>query len=189
MVMLAEPVFRCVEAIRQAGPPGVAPQVIMLSPQGELLDQKLVGELSGLKWLILLCGRYEGFDQRVLDTIVDREVSIGDFVVSGGEIPSMLLIEAASRLIEGVVGAPESVEEDSFFRGLLDHPHYTRPADYLGMKVPEVLLSGHAEKIRRWRREQALRATLEKRPDLLESAALDDEAVAILKSIRSGKSS
>lgn len=182
MVMLPEPIFRCMEAIRELRP-DERPRVLMLSPQGRRFDQTAASELSAERWLVLLCGRYEGFDERVR-TLVDEEVSVGDFVVSGGEIPALLVIDAVSRMIEGVVGERNSVEADSFYYGLLDYPHYTRPADFRGMKVPEVLLSGHAEKIRKWRKEQALRATLAKRPDLLERAVLDGEAREILEKLR-----
>ena len=159
MVMLGEPVFRCVEAIAQTGVS--AAHVILTSPQGRR------------------------FDQRVLDALHPDELSIGDFVVSGGELPAMLMADAVGRMIEGVVGNTGSVEEDSFFNGLLDYPHYTRPEELRGMRVPDVLLSGHHEKIRKWRKEQALRATLERRPDLLDSAELDDEARAMLRGMRS----
>ena len=183
MVMLAEPVFRCMEAIRREGPADKQPHVLMLSPQGRRFDQEVARELSGEDWLVLLCGRYEGFDERVRDGLVDGELSVGDFVVTGGEVPAMLVIDATSRLLEGVVGKMNSVEADSFYQGLLDYPHYTRPAEVRGMKVPEVLLSGHAEMIRRWRKEQALRNTLLKRPDLLESAKLDEESRRMLDRI------
>jgi len=185
MVMLAEPVIRCVEAIRavETGNPARKPKIIMMSPQGKLLEQTGVVELSGEAWLVLLCGRYEGFDERIRESIVDLELSVGDFVVSGGELPAMTLVDAVSRMVEGVVGDRNSVEADSFYNGLLDYPHYTRPAELRGMRVPDVLLSGHAEKIRRWRKEQSLRATASKRPDLLRSAVLDQEARAILEEI------
>lgn len=177
MVMLGEPVFRCVEAIGGG-------HVILTSPQGRRFDQAVAKELAAKEWIVILCGRYEGFDQRVLDALHPDEISIGDFVVSGGELPAMLMADAVGRMIEGVVGNSGSVEEDSFFNGLLDYPHYTRPEELRGMRVPDVLLSGHHEKIRKWRKEQALRATLERRPDLLESAELDDEARAILRGMR-----
>ena len=173
MVMLGEPVFRCVEAIG-------AGHLVMTSPQGRRFDQQAANELAARDHLVFLCGRYEGFDHRVHEALQPEEISIGDFVVSGGELPAMLMADAVGRLIPGVVGNSGSVEEDSFFRGLLDYPHYTRPEELRGMRVPDVLLSGHHENIRKWRKEQALRATLEKRPDLLESAELDDEAREIL---------
>ena len=195
MVMLGEPVFRCVETIRGEGigargeseddpsplSPRPSPLIIMTSPQGRRFDQKVAAELSAKDHLVFLCGRYEGFDHRVHEALQPDEISVGDFVVSGGELPAMLMADAIGRLIPGVVGNTGSVEEDSFFRGLLDYPHYTRPEELRGVRVPDILLSGHHEKIRKWRKEQALRATLEKRPDLLEAAELDDEAREILR--------
>lgn len=183
MVMLAEPVFRCLDAIRATGEPGAVPTVILPSPQGTVFNHEMARELASGQWLVFLCGRYEGFDERVRLTLVDREVSVGDFVVSGGELPAMLISDAVARLVEGVVGDWNSVEADSFYTGLLDHPHYTRPAELRGLKVPEVLLSGHAEKIRQWRKEQSLRATQEKRPDLLERVELDREAQRMLAAL------
>jgi tRNA (guanine37-N1)-methyltransferase len=186
MVMLGEPVFRCVEAIRAGAAADKAgePHVIMTSPQGRVLTQGVVRELVERRWLVILCGRYEGFDHRVHEALRPDEVSIGDFVVSGGELPAMLIADAVGRMIEGVVGNSGSVEADSFFHGLLDYPHYTRPEELRGMPVPEILLSGHHEKIRKWRKEQSLRATLEKRPDLLEKAELDEEGRKLLQKLR-----
>ena len=177
MVMLADPVLRAVEAI------GGTPRVVLTTPQGRRFDQKVATELSALEHLVILCGRYEGFDHRVHELLAPDEVSVGDFVVSGGELPAMLMADALGRLIPGVVGNSGSVEEDSFFRGLLDYPHYTRPVELRGRRIPEILLSGHHENIRKWRKEQALRATLARRPDLLDSAELDEEARKILQRI------
>ena len=174
MVMLAEPVFRCVEAIEGA------PHLVMTSPQGRRFDHRVADELAQKEHVVFLCGRYEGFDHRVHERLQPDEISIGDFVASGGELPAMLMADAIGRLVPGVVGNTGSVEEDSFFRGLLDYPHYTRPEELRGMGVPEILLSGHHENIRKWRKEQALRATVEKRPDLLDTAELDEEAREIL---------
>ena len=157
---------------------------ILTSPQGRRFDQSVAKELADRQWLVFLCGRYEGFDHRVHEALQPDEISVGDFVVSGGELPAMLIADAVGRMVEGVVGNSGSVEEDSFFRGLLDYPHYTRPEELRGMRVPEVLLSGHHEKIRKWRKEMALRATLAKRPDLLERAELDEEAREILRRLR-----
>jgi tRNA (guanine37-N1)-methyltransferase len=182
MVMLAEPVLRAVEGIR-AGEEGGAPHIVMTSPQGRRLDQGVARELAGKAHIVILCGRYEGFDERIREALHPDEISIGDFVVSGGELPAMLIADAAGRMIEGVVGNSGSVEEDSFFNGLLDYPHYTRPEELRGMRVPEILLSGHHEKIRLWRKEQSLRRTLQQRPDLLRSTELDDEAKQILRRI------
>jgi tRNA (guanine37-N1)-methyltransferase len=177
MVMLAEPVLRAVESIGGG-------HLVMTSPQGRRFDQSVARELTERQHVVFLCGRYEGFDHRVHEALQPDEISIGDFVVSGGELPAMLMADGLGRLIPGVVGNTGSVEEDSFFRGLLDYPHYTRPEELRGMRVPEILMSGHHEKIRKWRKEQALRATLAKRPDLLDSAELDAEAREILGRLR-----
>jgi tRNA (guanine37-N1)-methyltransferase len=168
MVMLAEPVLRCVEAIGGG-------HRIMTTPQGRRFDQTVAKELAASDWLVFLCGRYEGFDHRVHEALQPDEISVGDFVVSGGELPAMLMADACGRMIEGVVGNPGSVEEDSFFNGLLDYPHYTRPLELRGMKVPDILLSGHHENIRKWRRQQALEATARKRPDLLAGRGVDND--------------
>jgi len=196
MVMLAEPVIRCVDEIRDEGrgmrdedqrpiphPSSLIPHLIMTSPQGRRFDQRVARELATREWLVFLCGRYEGFDERVRLALRPDEISIGDFVVSGGELPAMLMADAVGRLIEGVVGNSDSVTADSFYSGLLDYPHYTRPEELRGMRVPDVLLSGHHELIRRWRKEQSLRETLKKRPDLLKGAELDEEAKEILRRI------
>lgn len=174
MVMLGEPVFRAVEAVGGG-------HLVMTTPQGRRFDQKVALELRDRGHVVFLCGRYEGFDHRVHEALEPDEISIGDFVVSGGEVPAMLMADAAGRLVEGVVGNTGSVEEDSFFKGLLDYPHYTRPEVLRGMRIPEILLSGHHENIRKWRKEQSLKATLERRPDLLEAAELDPEAREILR--------
>src|ERR1041385_4445348 len=142
MVMLAEPVLRCVDSIGGG-------HVVMTTPQGRRLDHTVVTELREKHWLVFLCGRYEGFDHRVHELLQPNEISIGDFVVSGGELPAMVIADAVGRMVEGVVGNTGSVEEDSFFRGLLDYPHYTRPEEVRGMRVPDILLSGHHERIRR----------------------------------------
>lgn len=165
MVMMAEPIARAIEAA------GVADaKVVMLSPQGRELDQALVEELAEWDHLILLCGRYEGVDERLVESCVDMEVSIGDFVLSGGEIPAMALMDAVSRCVAGVVGKEEAVEEDSFYRGMLDTPHYTRPFEWRGKSVPAVLASGDHGAVDAWRRQEAARRTLERRPDLLGAA-------------------
>jgi tRNA (guanine37-N1)-methyltransferase len=158
-------------SVGAAGCPGRLPWRVLLSPQGARLDDAKVRELAARGGLILLCGRYEGIDERVRQTVVDEEVSIGDYVLSGGELPAMVLIEALSRQVPGVVGQAESVAMDSFRDGLLDHPHYTRPPVVEGLAVPAVLLSGDHAAIRRWRREEAARATRAKRPDLLKGRA------------------
>ena len=180
MVMLAEPVLRCVEQIGGG-------HIVMTSPKGRRFDQNLAQELLMIKHVVFLCGRYEGFDERVREVLQPEELSIGDFVVSGGELPAMIMADAIGRLVEGVVGNADSVVADSFYGGLLDYPHYTRPEEIRGRRVPDVLLSGHHENIRKWRKEQALRETLQKRPDLLKIADLDDEAKEILRRIENEK--
>ena len=178
MVMTAQPWF---EAIRQLSEGFEQPPWrVLLSPQGERLDEHRVRQLAGRPGLILMCGRYEGVDQRVIDGVVDQELSIGDFVMSGGELPAMVAIEAVSRQIPGVVGLEDSVEQDSFRNGLLDFPHYTRPREVEGREVPHILLSGDHAKIAAWRRRQSLEATLHKRPDLLEAAVLSSKDQTIL---------
>ncbi len=164
MVMKPEPVFAAVEALGEGDK-----RVLLLSPAGRRLDQALVRELAAEPWLVLICGRYEGVDERVVEGLPAEEVSIGDYVLSGGEVPAMVLLEAVTRLVPGVIGREESHERDSFGpEGLLDHPHYTRPAEFRGMRVPEVLLSGNHAEIERWRREAAVEKTRRNRPDLLE---------------------
>ena len=157
-------------------------RVIYMSPQGKKLDQQKVEELSNQEHLILLCGHYEGIDQRVLDTIVDEEISIGDYVLTGGELPAMVLIDSVSRYVEGVL-KDGSTTEESFSQGLLEYPQYTRPEIFEGQQVPEVLRSGNHQMIDKWRREQSLKRTLEKRPDLLEKVDLSDEDKKILEKI------
>ena len=181
MVMKPEPLVKAVEEIR--GRRGTPDAVILLSPQGERFTQAEAVRLSQLSHIALLCGRYEGLDERVPALVGAREISLGDFVVSGGELPAMIVVDAVSRLIAGVVGDQQSVAEDSFARGLLDYPHYTRPAEFAGLKVPGVLLSGHHADVRRWRKKTALARTLDRRPDLIERAALDDEDRALLDEI------
>jgi tRNA (guanine37-N1)-methyltransferase len=166
MVMKVEPFVRALEAIRRER--GTPDAVVLLSPQGRRFDQAETERLSGLGHVVLLCGRYEGIDERVRDVVATEELSIGDFVVSGGEVPALLVIDAVSRMVPGVVGDRESVEQDSFAQGILDHPHYTRPAEFEGHRVPDVLLSGHHAEVRKWRMSEALRRTQERRPDLID---------------------
>ena len=171
MVMKPEPFFAALSAIRSTrGAPDV---VALLTPAGERFTQDGARRLAAVSHLVLLCGRYEGIDERVREALATEEISIGDYVLSGGEVPALAVIDAVGRLVPGVVGDGQSVEADSFTRGLLDYPHYTRPAEFDGRKVPDVLLSGHHGEIRRWRRETALQRTVERRPDLLVSATLD----------------
>jgi tRNA (guanine37-N1)-methyltransferase len=170
MVLKPGPLFEAVEAVRQ----GPESTVIALSPQGIPLSQRLAAELALIPQLILLCGRYEGFDDRVPQGLNALELSIGDFVLSGGEVPALVVLDATIRLIPGVLGDETSALTDSFATGLLEHPHFTRPPTYRGMGVPSVLLSGDHQAIARWRRKQALRRTRERRPDLLARAMLSD---------------
>ena len=164
MVMKPEPVFAAVESLG-AG----ERRTLLLSPAGRRLDQALARELAVEPWLILICGRYEGVDERVVEGLPAEEISIGDYVVAGGEIPALVVLEAVTRLVPGVIGREESHERDSFGEeGVLDHPHFTRPAEFRGMRVPETLLSGNHAEIERWRREAALEKTRRNRPDLLE---------------------
>ncbi len=164
MVMKPEPLFSAVEAITNQESDV---SVVLLSPQGRLFDQRVAEEYSRKQRLVLICGRYEGVDERVVEHLSTDELSIGDYVLSGGEIPAMVVVDAVTRLIPGALGCGESAERESFADGLLDYPHYTRPADYRGMKVPEVLLSGNHAEIDRWRRDEALKKTLRRRPDLI----------------------
>jgi tRNA (guanine37-N1)-methyltransferase len=181
MVMKPEPLFAAIEALKAANPGATA---VLLSPQGRLWSQALVGEFGARPGMILVCGRYEGVDERVRAALIDEEVSIGDYVLAGGETAAMVLVETVARQVPGVVGQAESVAQDSFFSGLLDHPHYTRPPVFRGLAVPEVLLSGDHAAIARWRRREALRQTLRKRPDLLETADLTAEDLRLLERIR-----
>ena len=182
MVLKPEPLFRAVQAIRDhRGAPGA---VILTSPDGALFTHWQAERLSGLDHVVVLCGRYEGVDGRVRDHLATEALSIGDFVVSGGELPALVIVDAVARLIPGVVGDESNVAADSFASGLLDFPQYTRPADYEGMAVPPVLLSGHHEQVARWRRRAALARTLERRPDLLDKAHLDEEDRVLLRELR-----
>ena len=173
MIMKPEPIFAAVEAV--LGPdPGDAP-VVLLTPQGRSFDQHVARELSHHHRLLLICGRYEGVDARVHTHLATDEISIGDYVLSGGEIPAMVIVDAVTRLIPGVLGDPAATFEDSHAEGLLEYPHYTRPPVFRGHAVPDVLLSGHHAQIARWRRQQALRRTWERRPELLRNALLTKE--------------
>ncbi len=178
MVFKPEPIFEAVEAIRQVGA-----RIILPSPQGESFSAHIAEELAGNSQLIFLCGRYEGVDERVREALVDRELSIGDFVVMGGELPSLLMTEAIVRYVPGIVGDEQSVQFDSFQGSLLDFPHYTRPAEFRSLRVPDVLMSGNHEQIRIWRRKMMLRRTLERRPDLLKRSELTAEDQKLLAQI------
>jgi tRNA (guanine37-N1)-methyltransferase len=173
MVMKPEPIVRAIEAV--AAERGTPSAVLLVTPQGRLLTHAMAEELSRLDRFILLCGRYEGVDERVTEHWVTHEISIGDYVLTGGELPALVVLDAVTRLVPGVVGDAESVEADSFVRGWLDHPHYTRPAVFRGLDVPAVLVSGNHAEIARWRRTERVRRTWERRPDLIDTAALTDD--------------
>ncbi|SNB46365.1 tRNA (guanosine(37)-N1)-methyltransferase TrmD [Geobacter sp. DSM 9736] len=172
MVMKVEPIAACLEAVRSEAP---ASRVVLTSPAGKPLDQQLAGQLAAEEGIIIICGRYEGVDQRVIDLFSDYEISLGDFVLTGGEIPAMALVDAVSRLVPGVLGSSESASGDSFCDGLLEYPQFTRPPEFQGQKVPEVLLSGNHAEIVRWRRNQSLMRTRKIRPELLKAARLSAE--------------
>lgn len=178
MVMEAEPLRQASQAARQAVGGG---RVVYLSPQGERFDQRWAERLAGEAGLVLLCGRYEGVDERFIAAEVDLELSLGDFVLSGGELAAMVMIDAIARLLPGVLGCGESAANDSFSAGLLDHPHYTRPEDWAGRAVPEVLIGGDHAKVARWRLKQALGRTWLKRPDLLDAMTLDEDKRTLLR--------
>ncbi|MGE0043212.1 MAG: tRNA (guanosine(37)-N1)-methyltransferase TrmD [Vicinamibacterales bacterium] len=179
MVLKPEPWFAAFDALRERrGAPGA---VIMTSPAGRRFTQADARRLAGVGHVAIICGRYEGVDERVREALATEELSIGDYVLSGGELPALVIVDAVARMVPGVVGDEQSVEDDSFTRGLLDYPHYTRPAEFRGLAVPEVLLSGHHAEIRRWRRRKAIERTAERRPDLLADAALDDEERRMLR--------
>lgn len=180
MVMKAEPIARAIEWVKSQDP---SVWTIYLTPQGKPLNQKMAQELSSRSHLMFLCGRYEGIDERVRQLFVDEEISIGDYVLTGGELAAMVLMDAVSRLLPGVLGSDRSAEEDSFFQSLLEYPQYTRPPNFREMEVPEVLLSGNHAAISRWRRTEAIRRTWMRRPDLLEKAGLSNEDRELLKEI------
>jgi len=191
MVMKPEPIFEAVESVLGLSAPQTPPEsvsnipIILLTPQGRVFNQRVAKELSTHERIALICGRYEGVDERVREYLVTDEISIGDYVLTGGELPAMMIIDAVSRLIPGVLGDPTGAEDDSHSMGLLEYPHYTKPPEYRGWKVPEILLSGDHAKIEKWRREQALTRTFNKRPDMLEKADLNDKDrkfVEVLKS-------
>jgi tRNA (guanine37-N1)-methyltransferase len=188
MVMKPEPVFEAIESVLgfTADPtqPPPAP-VILLTPQGRVFNQRIAEELSGHERIALLCGRYEGVDERIREYLVTDEISIGDYVLTGGELPALMIIDAVSRLIPGVLGDPTGAQDDSHSMGLLEYPHYTKPSEFRGWKVPDVLLSGDHAKIEKWRREQALTRTFNKRPDMLEKAELDEKDKKIVEGLRS----
>jgi tRNA (guanine37-N1)-methyltransferase len=181
MVMKPEPVFEALESVLEMAPPPSRPAaasnipIILLTPQGRVFDQAIATELSQHPRIALLCGRYEGVDERIREHLVTDEISIGDYVLTGGELPALILIDAVARLLPDVLGDPTGAQDDSHAMGLLEYPHYTRPAEFRGWKTPDVLLSGDHGKIEKWRREQALQRTFRKRPDMLGKAELSRE--------------
>lgn len=179
MVMKPEPIFEAVSYARKSGTG--SPKVILLCPQGQVFNQETAKRLASEKSLIFICGHYEGIDERVREKLVDEEISIGDFVLTGGELPAMVIIDALTRLIPGVLGEEESFVTDSFYNGLLEYPQYTRPREYAGLAVPEVLLSGDHEKIRKWRRIMSIKRTMTRRPDLLKDFDLTKEDKMLLE--------
>ncbi|NMB96892.1 MAG: tRNA (guanosine(37)-N1)-methyltransferase TrmD [Clostridiaceae bacterium] len=186
MVMMAQPIYDAYLSIVKNI--DYKPHVIYMSPQGKVLTQDVVKSLTELNHIIILCGHYEGVDERVINKIVDEEISIGDYVLTGGELPAMVLIDSISRCIPGVLTSGESYAEESHYNGLLEHPQYTRPYDFMGMKVPDVLISGHHANINRWRRQQSLLRTYLKRADLLENLELNHEDLKLLKEVLEDKS-
>ncbi len=182
MVMKVEPLFRAIESIRNEIKS--SPKTILLSPQGEPFTQEKAKELAKDKRLFLICGHYEGLDERVKQHLIDEEISLGDYVLTGGELAAMVVVDVTARMLSGVLGCRDSLREDSFYEGLLDYPQYTRPAEFRGWKVPEVLLSGNHQAIEKWRREMIIKATLEKRPDLLGQKELTPEERDVLKKIK-----
>ncbi|MCC6299365.1 MAG: tRNA (guanosine(37)-N1)-methyltransferase TrmD [Anaerolineales bacterium] len=186
MVMKPEPVFEAVESVLGQNPvqtTGKPAPIILLTPQGRVFDQRVAEELSKHERLALICGRYEGVDERIREHLVTDEISVGDYVLTGGELPALILIDAVTRLIPSVLGDPTGAEDDSHSMGLLEYPHYTKPPEFRGWKVPEVLQSGNHAKIDQWRREQALSRTFAKRPDMLEKANLSESDLKFLKSM------
>ena len=181
LVLTVQPINDCYAHICERR--DTKPHLIYMSPKGKTLTQKRVKELAKLDNIAILCGHYEGVDQRLIDQIVDEEISIGDFVVTGGEMPALLLTDAIVRLLPGVLSDDECFENDSFYNNLLEHPHYTRPEEWQGQKVPQVLLSGHHANVEKWRREQSLKITNERRKDLFESANLTEDDINYLKSL------
>ena len=169
MLMMAPPIYDCFEAItKERDIPAEKRKVIYMSPAGKVLNQAIAEELSSYEHIVILCGHYEGVDRRIIDEIVDEEISIGDFVLTGGEIPACVLVDSVARLVDGVLSDPECYLDESITGGLLEHPQYTRPYEFHGVKVPDVLISGHHENIAKWRKERSLELTKERRPDLLE---------------------
>lgn len=187
MLLMAEPIALCLDdLIEQLGE---KPHVVYMSPQGKTLTQKRVRELAQCENLTLLCGHYEGIDERIIEEYVDEEISIGDYVLTGGELPALVVADSVSRMIDGVLSDDECFEEESHFNGLLEYPHYTRPAVWRGRKVPDILVAGNHGKVEKWRREQSVLRTLKKRPELLERAVLTKDDQKVLEKLRKNSKS
>ncbi|WP_295154746.1 tRNA (guanosine(37)-N1)-methyltransferase TrmD [uncultured Ruminococcus sp.] len=180
MLMQCDPIFNCYEAVTEGRE---KPHVIYMSPQGKTLTQQRCRELAQMDNIFILCGHYEGVDERIIETLVDEEISIGDYVLTGGELPALVLVDAVVRMLEGTLSQPDCYEDESHYSGLLEYPQYTRPEVWHGMKVPEILLSGHHANIKKWRHEQALITTARKRPELLDKAELTEEDLAIIHKV------
>ena len=183
MIMQAQPIYDCFEALCKKL--GKRPRLIYMSPQGKVLTQQKVKQLAQEESIAILCGHYEGVDERVIEEIVDEEISIGDYVLTGGELPALILADSIARMLPGVLAGEEAYSEESHYSSLLEYPQYTRPPEWRGRQVPQVLLSGHHGNIKRWRREQSLRRTYERRADLLERAQLDKNDKKFLSSLKS----
>ena len=177
MVMQPQPIYDAYKSV--AG--DKKPHVIYMSPQGKTLTQERAKELSKLEHIVIICGHYEGVDERIIEEIVDEEISIGDYVLTGGELPAMVLVDCVSRMIEGVLDSAETASEESHYNGLLEYPQYTRPSEFMGKSVPEILLSGHHANIKKWRREQSILRTLLKRPDLIKNADVTEKEIENVK--------
>jgi len=180
MLMQCDPIFNCFEAVTEGRE---RPHVIYMSPQGKTLTQQRCRELAAMDNIVILCGHYEGVDERIIETLVDEEISIGDYVLTGGELPALVLVDSVVRMLEGTLSQPDCYEDESHYNGLLEYPQYTRPEVWHDMRVPEILLSGHHANIKKWRHEQALITTAKKRPELLEKLELTDEDLAIIHKV------
>ena len=180
MLMQCDPIFNCFEAVTEGRE---RPHVIYMSPQGKTLTQQRCRELAAMDNIFILCGHYEGVDERIIETLVDEEISIGDYVLTGGELPALVLVDAVVRMLDGTLSQPDCYEDESHYNGLLEYPQYTRPEVWHDMRVPEILLSGHHANIKKWRHEQALITTAKKRPELLEKLELTDEDLAIIHKV------
>lgn len=180
MLMKCDPIFNCFEAVTEGRE---RPHVIYMSPQGKTLTQQRCRELAAMDNIFILCGHYEGVDERIIETLVDEEISIGDYVLTGGELPALVLVDSVVRMLEGTLSQPDCYEDESHYNGLLEYPQYTRPEVWHDMRVPEILLSGHHANIKKWRHEQALITTAKKRPELLKKLELTDEDLAIIHKV------